>query len=145
MADCPHAAAVRRTLAEGLDPVLCIAADDPADPADGPLLARALAELLADCLQQAAGVVLTGGETARAMLARIGVDRLEILGESEPGVVISQTTGEARPRFVATKAGAFGDAAALDRARLDIKSRIAASHGGGPAIRMFFHTDTTTP
>ena len=79
------------------------------------------------------------------MLARIGVDRLEILGESEPGVVISQTTGEARPRFVATKAGAFGDAASLDRARLDIKSRIAASHGGGPAIRMFFHTDTTTP
>ena len=66
-------------------------------------------------------------------------------GESEPGIVISQTTGEARPRFVATKAGAFGDAASLDRARLDIKSRIAASHGGGPAIRMFFHTDTTTP
>ena len=49
--------------------------------------------------------VLTGGETARAVLGALGIRELRLLGEVEPGVPL----GVARDgTLVCTKAGAFG-------------------------------------
>lgn len=65
-----------------------------------------------DALLHAAGtLVLTGGDTARAVLDRLGVDRLEVLGELEPGICLSR----AGDRFFVTKAGGFGDSHSLVR------------------------------
>ena len=122
----PWALAIGAELSLGLDPVLCIEAGDNADPAEGPLLARHLGRHLATALDSAAGLVLTGGETARAMLAQLGITRLQVLDEVEPGVVLSGSVC-GRGRTIATKAGAFGDAGSLERARQAVRARIAAT------------------
>jgi uncharacterized protein YgbK (DUF1537 family) len=119
------ARAIHADIARGLDAVACIGADADLDPSEGPLLAGHLALHLAPAMREAAGLVLTGGETARAMLERLGIARLRMLGESEPGVALScSMTG--RPQYIATKAGAFGDAESLARARQAIQFRLRA-------------------
>jgi uncharacterized protein YgbK (DUF1537 family) len=56
--------------------------------------------------------VLTGGETARAVLQARGIRELRLLGEVEPGVPF----GMARDgTLICTKAGAFGNAGTLAR------------------------------
>ncbi|MEH3086650.1 MAG: four-carbon acid sugar kinase family protein [Xylophilus ampelinus] len=115
---------IRADLAQGRDPVACIGADAALDPAEGPRLARHLALQLAPAMRGAAGLVLTGGETARAMLGQLGIGRLRVLGESEPGVVLSRSMSD-RPQYIATKAGAFGDAGSLERARQAMRQRLA--------------------
>jgi uncharacterized protein YgbK (DUF1537 family) len=121
----PWARAIHDDIGRGLDPVACIGIDDALDPAEGPLLARHLAQHLAPAMRDAAGLVLTGGETARAMLERLGIERLRVLGESEPGVVVSRSMA-ARPQYIATKAGAFGDDGSLERAREALRSRLSS-------------------
>ena len=120
------AEAIHADLARGLDPVACIGADADLDPAEGPLLARRLALRLAPSLRAAGGLVLTGGETARIMLEQLGIARLQVLGESEPGVVLLRSMTD-RPQCIATKAGAFGDAGSLERARQALRSRLACA------------------
>ena len=63
-------------------------------------------------------------ETARIMLEQLGIARLQVLGESEPGVVLLRSMTD-RPQCIATKAGAFGDAGSLERARQALRSRLA--------------------
>lgn len=58
-------------------------------------------------------LVLTGGETARAVLDALGIDTVHVHGTVEPGVVLSSHPDH-RPVLV-TKAGAFGDAGTLAR------------------------------
>ena len=58
-------------------------------------------------------LVLTGGETARAVVDALGVDHLRVLGEIEPGVVLSELPR--RGQLVVTKSGAFGDPETLAR------------------------------
>jgi uncharacterized protein YgbK (DUF1537 family) len=53
-------------------------------------------------------LVLTGGDTAGAVLGHLGCGLLRILGEVEPGVPISEARYEGRPLRVVTKAGGFG-------------------------------------
>lgn len=122
----PWAEAIHADIARGLDPVACIGADADLDPSEGPLLARRLARHLAPAMRDAAGLVLTGGETARAMLEQLGIARLRVLGETEPGVALSCSMS-ARPQYIVTKAGAFGDEGSLARAREAIRSRRAAA------------------
>lgn len=122
----PWARAIHADIARGLDPVACIGADADLDPSEGPLLARRLARHLAPAMRDAAGLVLTGGETARAMLEQLGIARLRVLGETEPGVALSCSMA-ARPQYIVTKAGAFGDEGSLARAREAIRSRSAAA------------------
>ena len=94
-------------------------AGSEADPgAGGAALAAALARLLAPHLaRNVGGLVATGGETARALLAAAGVPALRLAGEVEPGVPLGAALGNgpARGLPVVTKAGAFGTEATLAR------------------------------
>lgn len=122
-------AEVARTLGDG-DTVVTVA--------DGRVLgergtvagvAGALGRTVAGEVPHAAGLLLTGGETARAVLGGAGERTLRLLGEIEPGVVVSRTdrTDRAGGLPVVTKAGAFGDDLALVRA-----ARALVSHRRGP-------------
>ena len=81
----------------------------------------ALAYFLAPHVHRAGALVLTGGDTARAVLQTIGVTGLRVWGEAEPGVAFSIAMG-AWERPVITKAGGFGDASTLVRCRAALKS-----------------------
>jgi uncharacterized protein YgbK (DUF1537 family) len=76
--------------------------------------AHAMARIALPLLQDAATCVLTGGDTARALFERLGVNRLEVIGEWEPGISLARIAAPAAPGFV-LKAGGFGDAQALQR------------------------------
>lgn len=80
------------------------------DPAT---VAGLLGEAVALAADRAEMLVLSGGHTAQVVLDRLGVVRLELLAELEPGVVLSRAPGH--PWRIVTKAGAFGDEGALLR------------------------------
>ena len=52
-----------------------------------------------------------------------GIHRLHVRAESEPGVVLSQSASVPTPQWIATKAGAFGNAPSLHRAILAIHAK----------------------
>lgn len=81
----------------------------------------ALAYYVAPQIDRAAALVLTGGETARAVLETIGVTGLRVRGEAEPGVAVSTAAG-AWTGYVITKSGGFGDARTLVRCRALLKT-----------------------
>jgi len=83
---------------------------------DGPQLAAALAELIAPHLSRVGGLIVTGGETARAILDRAGISGLRMQGEIEPGAPIGVSIGDITIPVI-TKAGAFGDRTTLKRCR----------------------------
>ena len=108
----------------------------------GPLLAeaqglpQALAAAVAPLAAQAEALVITGGETARALLQRLGMRALRILGEIEPGVVLSRAVGGVlEGRMIVTKAGAFGSPDTLRRVQAVIQ---------GPARSMATGTQSST-
>jgi 4-hydroxythreonine-4-phosphate dehydrogenase len=78
--------------------------------------------LLRERHTELAGVVLTGGETARAVLLAAGAHSFTVLGELDPGVVLSRVPALGNLPLV-TKAGAFGEPATLDRARRTLHDR----------------------
>lgn len=75
-------------------------------------MSTALAQLVLPYFAHVGGLVATGGETARAMLAAAGIGALKLKREVEAGVPLSETT-TGPTRRIATKAGAFGTEAAL--------------------------------
>jgi 4-hydroxythreonine-4-phosphate dehydrogenase len=83
----------------------------------GPHSAAVLEAFVDACLphaRQSDALVLTGGETARSVLVRLGVHALDIEGELEPGVVLARARG-AWHGIVVTKSGSFGREDALFR------------------------------
>jgi uncharacterized protein YgbK (DUF1537 family) len=78
-------------------------------------VAGALAEAVAAIIDGYDALLLTGGETARAVIDTLGVGSMTVVGEIEPGVVVSRLPGDL-PLLV-TKAGAFGDSRTLVRIR----------------------------
>lgn len=103
-------------LSSGADVAVAIEPEAPVDLHEGSRLAAALAGVVAPRLPRIGALVVTGGETARAILVRSGVSGLLMLGEIEPGVPLGISLGEiAIP--VVTKAGAFGNPVTLVRAR----------------------------
>lgn len=102
-------------LARGDDLLLRIGRDQRFDPAEGALLSTALAALVHPHFHQVGGLVATGGETARAMLAAVGIGSLRLQREIEAGVAFGSPVASRdghRPGIV-TKAGAFGSDHAL--------------------------------
>jgi D-threonate/D-erythronate kinase len=108
------------SLARKEDTVVTIGGESP-DLSEGPLLAAALAWLVHPALDLVGGLILTGGETARALLSGWGVQALELIGELEAGVPLSCISDH---RFVPviTKAGAFGSEDCLSQAFQLLKS-----------------------
>jgi uncharacterized protein YgbK (DUF1537 family) len=74
-----------------------------------------LARLLAPLLGRAGALVVTGGETCRALLERIGAQKLQLLDELEPGVPLGFVSAPS-PLLVVVKAGGFGDPNTLENA-----------------------------
>ncbi|MFP6559065.1 four-carbon acid sugar kinase family protein [Paraburkholderia sp. B3] len=99
-------------LAGRADLLLRIGRDEAFDPAEGAQLSMALAALAHPFFAHLGGLIATGGETARAMLATAGIDSLQLLGEIEPGVAVARPHAHAHLTVV-TKAGAFGSEHAL--------------------------------
>lgn len=106
--------AVGNSLAAGIDVVVDIAPTAFSRRAADPQLVSALATLLAPAANEASALVATGGETAAALLARLGVQGIRLLDEIEPGIPLGLTLGEVSVPAV-TKAGGFGDEDCLKR------------------------------
>jgi uncharacterized protein YgbK (DUF1537 family) len=124
--------AIRAALAAGETVLVEIAAEAGADLGQGAALAGQLAALLAPAAPHLGGLFATGGETARALLDRLGIAGIRLVEEVEPGVPLglalpARPGGPAIP--VVTKAGAFGTAATIARS-LD---RLRALPAGDPA------------
>lgn len=108
---------------------VALTTDGMADPVDQPLVARRVAAWAGELLQRVrvAGLVLTGGEVAAAVLGAAGARGLWLAGELAPGLPLGNLDGG---RFgglpVATKAGGFGGPEALVELA-DSVSRLAPS------------------
>ncbi|MDR5837778.1 four-carbon acid sugar kinase family protein [Caballeronia sp. LZ034LL] len=111
---------IGRTVRDREDAIVRIGRDDAFDPAEGARLSNALAALVAPHFDQLGGLIATGGETARAMLAAAQVGSLELLREVEAGVALGRPANGAGPAVV-TKAGAFGSEHALLGAYLHLR------------------------
>jgi uncharacterized protein YgbK (DUF1537 family) len=81
--------------------------DAPVHRSEAPKVADRLAQVAASVLDEVGTLVLTGGETARAVLRAAGVDRYLVTCEVEPGVVRGHVPD--RRLDLVTKAGGFGD------------------------------------
>jgi D-threonate/D-erythronate kinase len=104
---------------------------------EGQSFPKALPHLVSKCARFLGGLVATGGETARAVLDALGIDRLKLLGEVEAGLPFSVADRWVRPLPVITKAGAFGSPQGLVRCRefLGVLERGPARlHGNGPLL-----------
>ncbi|WP_165452354.1 four-carbon acid sugar kinase family protein [Paenibacillus thalictri] len=88
---------------------------------------RAVSQLVADTLGEIAAraarsggikrLVLTGGDTAKQVLLRLGCERLELLAEVEPGIPLGRSAAaDGQALYAVTKAGSFGSATALSDA-----------------------------
>ncbi len=110
-----YARALNAALASGLDVAVVIRGEE-INFQEGPQLTAALAELIAPRLSQVGGLIVTGGETARAILDRAGISGLKMQGEIEPGAPVGISIGDVAIPVI-TKAGAFGDRMTLKRCR----------------------------
>jgi D-threonate/D-erythronate kinase len=102
-----------RLLDSGEDLAVAINASDVFPEVARP--SRILGGLLAPLLNRVGALVVTGGETCRALLECIGAQRLQLLDELEPGVALAFVPAP-RPLLVVVKAGGFGNADTLRNA-----------------------------
>jgi len=103
-----HELALEEALRAGRDVVVLPDLEPRLESAKGPLLAAALAEMVRPFAEAVGALVVTGGETARAVFQAWGIYRLRLVGEVEAGLPYSVTAGWSRHLPVLTKAGAFG-------------------------------------
>ena len=113
---------VRATLAAGRDCALVI--EPCAVRTEGAHeLAEALGRVAADAARshRLRGLILTGGDTARAVCRHLGVSGIHLLAEVQPGVPLGRLVGNSAVQLLAvTKAGAFGS----ERTLLDALDRL---------------------
>jgi 4-hydroxythreonine-4-phosphate dehydrogenase len=101
--------AITAALAAGRHAVLTVG-DGETDLSLSLAIARGLARLAAPAAKCAGGLVLTGGDTARAVLDALGATAIELLGEVEPGVPLARAP---TLPLLCLKAGGFGNANTL--------------------------------
>jgi D-threonate/D-erythronate kinase len=101
---------LRAALDAGRDCVLVI--DPHAFQSEGAdRLVDTLGRIAADGVEsnRMRGLILTGGDTARAVCHHLGVTGIHLLAEVQPGVPLGRLVGNPSTRLLAvTKAGAFG-------------------------------------
>jgi uncharacterized protein YgbK (DUF1537 family) len=54
-------------------------------------------------------IIVSGGATASTLFARLGVEKLELIGEHSPGVVTSRIQKGGKTLYLTTKSGGFGN------------------------------------
>jgi uncharacterized protein YgbK (DUF1537 family) len=101
------AARAARALRRGDDVLVHLAFTDAASDGGSRSLVQALAGAMAPLARDCGTLVLTGGDTARAVLDALGVRALEIEGEAQPGVPVTAPFEAGGPKVV-LKAGGFG-------------------------------------
>jgi uncharacterized protein YgbK (DUF1537 family) len=106
--------AVRSALKTGVDVVVDIVSTSSSQIAGNPHLVSAIARLLGPAARDASALAATGGETAAALLTRLGVNGIQLLDEIEPGIPLGLTLGGVSVPAV-TKAGGFGNDGCLRR------------------------------
>ena len=106
--------AIRNALKTGMDVVVDIVSTTSSQIAGNPHLVSALASLLGPAARDASALAATGGETAAALLTRLGVNGIQLLDEIEPGIPLGLTLGGVSVPAV-TKAGGFGNEGCLRR------------------------------
>ncbi|MFP5250406.1 MAG: four-carbon acid sugar kinase family protein [Acidobacteriota bacterium] len=114
--------AILEGLRSGRDVLVWVDESERCAVHQAPLLVRALAKAIAPYTALAGGLVVTGGETARALFDELGIRRLRLLGEVEPGLPFAVAENWSRALPVLTKAGGFGSAGTLVRCREFLKS-----------------------
>jgi hypothetical protein len=102
------------TLARGETAIAMLDAPGCANGAVDPGYAQDFSAVLALALRQMGALVVTGGETAGALLARCKVHGIRLLDEIEPGIALGMTLGDIEVPII-TKPGAFGDEECLLR------------------------------
>ena len=118
---CRHELAT--ALAGGQDCALVVASQ-PLRLTLAPRIVDVLGRLAADCARSHAlrGLVLTGGDTARAVCRHLGVAGIQLIAEVEPGVPLGRLVGTNDTTLLAvTKAGAFGSERTLVHALEQLK------------------------
>lgn len=75
----------------------------------------AIAREITDCFSDVQGLVLTGGDTAKAVCSRLGMNRMQLCAEVEAGLPLGQlkNAADTRSYWAVTKAGGFGDERSL--------------------------------
>jgi uncharacterized protein YgbK (DUF1537 family) len=109
-----EAVAAARIALEAPVSVLTLDSGTIVDPSLSGLLTRRLAELVAAVFGDAPPALLTlaGGQTARAVLSALGIDRLTVRGTVNGGAALSTTDAG---MTVITRPGSFGDSDDLVR------------------------------
>ncbi|HXE06178.1 MAG TPA: four-carbon acid sugar kinase family protein [Bryobacteraceae bacterium] len=121
-----HRAALERAFSAGVDVLLTLGADESIEFEQEPLLAAAMGEMLRPFSNLVGALVITGGETARAVFRAWEIRGMQILGEVEPGLPFSITAGWSRQLPVLTKAGGFGTPGTLLHCREFLRARGSA-------------------
>ncbi len=112
-----HQSKIQDALNQGRDLVVLPEAGPQLDRRMGITLTASLAELVHPFAGAVGALVVTGGETARAVFEAWGITRLHIVGEVEAGLPFSLTSGWSRDLPVLTKAGGFGSPETFLRCR----------------------------
>ena len=78
---------------------------------DAPLVANALATVAHQLINEmdVGAIVVTGGDTAQALMADLGVHSVDLAGELLPGIALGIVPHRKRSIKLVTKAGGFGD------------------------------------
>jgi uncharacterized protein YgbK (DUF1537 family) len=108
-------ATVAGMLVTGDDVLVEIAPEPHPDLARGPALVRALASAHEPARHVAGGLVVTGGETASALLDGWYFQRIRLIDEVAPGMSLGVALGD-RQLPLLTKPGGFGDDLSLESA-----------------------------
>lgn len=90
--------------------VLTLRQRDKVSP-DAPLVATALATIAHRMLNELdiGSIVVTGGDTAQALMAELEISAIDLAGEILPGIAVAALPHGKRNFKLVTKAGGFGD------------------------------------
>ncbi|WP_240375927.1 four-carbon acid sugar kinase family protein [Bacillus piscicola] len=117
---------IRTYFESGKDVILKPAQDNSIKDAALPyLIAEVLGAVVAGVLPdyEINGMIVAGGDTAKAISKELGVDAIELIDEIEPGLPLSRMIGGPKLPLI-TKAGAFGHEKSLVTAYRQLKGGI---------------------
>jgi uncharacterized protein YgbK (DUF1537 family) len=90
-------------------------------------LAQLAGDLVADAEPGETALFMTGGDTARSVLGRLGMRAIDVYGSRYPGVIHGRALVHGRPIGLVTKAGGFGTPDLFVRAAADLVAKRSAA------------------